>query len=141
MPEIKLDADTLRLFTLFERMTGAQIKDLIDEPDRAIFVVDEGQVGRAVGKGAMNLKRLREVLNKDVEIFGYAADRKKFIENLFHRHKLEDVTFETRSGVEIARIKVDPTQKGKVIGKGGRNVQLARQLAERHHGLRDIIVD
>ncbi|HVL48306.1 MAG TPA: NusA-like transcription termination signal-binding factor [Candidatus Thermoplasmatota archaeon] len=139
--EIKLDADTLRLFTLFERVTRARLKDLMDEPDRVIFVVDEGFVGKAVGKGAVNLKRLREMLNKEVEIFGYAADKKQFIENLFHRHKLEEVTFEQRSGVEVARVKVDPAAKGKVIGKGGRNVQLARLLADRHHGVRDIIVE
>jgi N utilization substance protein A len=139
--EIRLDADTLRLFMLFERMTGAQLKDIVDEPDRIVFVVDEGHVGRAVGKGANNLKRLREVLNKDVEIIGYAADREQFVKNLFHRFTREEIHLETRSGVEVARVKIDARETGKAIGRGGRNVQLARMLAQRHHNLRDVIVE
>ncbi|HET6406071.1 MAG TPA: NusA-like transcription termination signal-binding factor, partial [Candidatus Thermoplasmatota archaeon] len=85
MVEIKLDAETLRVFAMFEGMTGVELKDVIEEEDRIIFVVVEGQVGRALGKGAMNLKRLRESLGKEVVLLGYAADREQFLKNVFHR--------------------------------------------------------
>ena len=64
MVEIKLDADTLRVFAMFEGLTRASLKDVIDEEERIVFVVDEGQVGRAIGKGAINLKRLRENMGR-----------------------------------------------------------------------------
>jgi transcription termination/antitermination protein NusA len=141
MVEIKLDADTLRVFSMFERMTGAELKDVIEEEDRIIFVVVEGQVGRAVGKGAINLKRLRETLGKEVNLYGYAADREQFLKNVFHRFKVESVEWEDRNGDIIAHVKLPQEEKGKAIGKGGKNIQLARMLMKRHHQVADVSLE
>ena len=120
MVEIKLDADTLRIFAMFEGLTRASLKDVIDEEERIIFVVDEGHLGKAIGKGAQNLKRLRENLGKEVVLIGYAADREAFVKNVFHRFKVESVEWEDRNGDIIAHVKVPSEEKGKAIGKGGR---------------------
>ena len=141
MVEIKLDADTLRIFAMFEGMTKASLKDVIDEEDRIIFVVEEGQIGRAVGKGAANLKRLRENMQKEVVLIGYAADREQMLKNVFHRFQVESVEWEDRNGDIIAHVKVPQEEKGKAIGKGGRNIQLARMLMKRHHSVADVSVE
>lgn len=141
MVEIKLDADTLRLFSMFERMTGAELKDVYEEEDRIVFVTVEGQVGRAVGKGAIHLKRLRESLGKEVVLIGHAAEREQFLRNIFHRFKVEEVEWEDRNGDIIAHVKVPQEDKGKAIGKAGRNVQLARLLMKRHHQVADVSVE
>lgn len=141
MVEIKLDAETLRIFAMFEGMTKASLKDVIDEEDRIIFVVDEGQIGRAVGKGAVNLKRLRENMQKEVVLIGYAADREQMLKNVFHRFKVEGVEWEDRNGDIIAHVTVPSEEKGKAIGKGGRNIQLARMLMKRHHSVADVSVE
>ena len=141
MVEIKLDADTLRVFSMFERLTGAELKDVIEEEDRIIFVVVEGQVGRAVGKGAINLKRLRETLGKEVMLYGYAADREQFLKNVFHRHKVESIEWEDRNGDIIAHVKLPQEEKGKAIGKGGKNIQTARLLMKRHHQVADVSLE
>jgi len=141
MVEIKLDAETLRVFSMFERLTGAELKDVIEEEDRIIFVVVEGQVGRAVGKGAINLKRLRETLGKEVMLYGYAADREQFLKNLFHRHQVESVEWEDRNGDIIAHVKLPQEEKGKAIGKGGKNIQLTRMLMKRHHQVADVSLE
>lgn len=141
MVEIKLDAETLRTFAMFERSTGAELKDVIEEEDRIIFVVVEGQVGRALGKGAMNLKRLRETLQKEVVLLGYAADREQFLKNVLHRHKVENVEWEDRNGDIIAHVKIPQEEKGKAIGKGGRNIQMVRMLMKRHHQVADVSLE
>ena len=141
MVEIKLDADTLRIFAMFEGMTRASLKDVIDEEERIVFVVDEGHLGKALGKGAQNLRRLRENLGKEVVLIGYAADREAFLKNVFHRFQVESVEWEDRNGDIIAHVKVPQTDKGKAIGKGGRNVQLARMLMKRHHQVADVSVE
>lgn len=141
MVDIKLDAETLRVFAMFERMTGAELKDVIEEEDRIIFVVVEGQVGRALGKGAVNLKRLRENINKEVVLLGYAADREQMLRNVFHRFQVQSVEWEDRNGDIIAHVKIPQEEKGKAIGKGGRNIQLARMLMKRHHQVADVGLD
>jgi N utilization substance protein A len=139
--EIKLDAETLRTFALFEGLTRASLKDVIDEEDRIVFVVEEGQIGRAVGKGAVNLKRLRDTIGKEVVLIGYAADREQFVKNVFHRFQVESIEWEDRNGDIIAHVKVPQEEKGKAIGKAGRNIQLARTLLKRHHQVADVSVE
>ncbi|MFO1533997.1 MAG: NusA-like transcription termination signal-binding factor, partial [Thermoplasmatota archaeon] len=124
-------AETLRLFALFEQLTGARVKDVVEEDDRNTFLVEEGQVGKAIGKGALNLQRLREHLKKDIEIVGYAKDPQQFVANLFHRFNVESIEWEDRNGDIIAHVKIPQEDRGKAIGKGGRNIQLVRQLAKR----------
>lgn len=141
MVEIKLDADSLRTFAMFENMTGAELKDVLEEEDRIVFVVVEGQVGRALGKGAINLKRLRESFQKEIVLLGFAADREAFLKNVFHRFKVESVEWEDRNGDIIAHVKIPQEEKGKAIGKGGRNIQLARNLMKRHHQVADVSLE
>jgi N utilization substance protein A len=141
MVEIKLDADTLRTFAMFEGLTRASLKDVMDEEDRIVFIVDEGQLGRAIGKGAANLKRLRENLGKEVVLIGFAADREAFLKNVFHRFTVESVEWEDRNGDIIAHVKLPQEEKGKAIGKGGRNIQLARALMKRHFAVADVSLE
>ncbi len=142
LAEIHLTSETLRLLTLFEQVTGASARDVVDEEDRFTFVVDEQFVGRALGKGAGNLKRLRDVLQRDVEMVGYSATAEGFVKNLFHRFKIEKLEIQDRGdGARVARVRVDAADKGKAIGRGGRNVQLARALASRHHNITDVILE
>lgn len=141
MVEIKLDADTLRLFSMFERMTGARLKDVFEEEDRSVFVVEEGDLGKALGKSASNLKRLRENLQKEIVLVGYSEDREKFVKNVFHRFAVESIEWEDRNGDIIAHVKIPQEDKGKAIGKGGRNIQLARVLLKRHHQVADVSLE
>ncbi len=140
--EIKLDTETLRLIVMFESMTGARVKDCLDQEGRQVFVVEEGDLGKAIGRGASNLKRLRDSLGREVEIVGFAQDREQFLKNLFHRFQLEEIHFDERSdGTVSARVKVKAEEKGRAIGKAGRNVALARTLAQRHHELADVQIE
>lgn len=141
MVEIKLDAESLRVFAMFESMTGAELKDVLEEEDRIVFVVVEGQIGRALGKGAINLKRLRESMGKEVVLLGYAADRDQMLKNVFHRFQIEKIEWEDRNGDQIAHVTVPQEEKGKAIGKGGRNIQLARTLMKRHHQVGDVSLE
>lgn len=141
MVEIKLDADTLRTFSMFEKLTGAELKDVIEEDDRIIFVVVDGHLGRAIGKGAQNLKRLRETIPKEVVLLQHAEEREQFLKNVFHRFQVESVEWEDRNGDIIAHVKIPQDDKGKAIGKGGRNIQLARMLMKRHHQIADVSLE
>ncbi|HLE95951.1 MAG TPA: NusA-like transcription termination signal-binding factor [Candidatus Thermoplasmatota archaeon] len=142
MVEIVLDTETLRLIVLFERTTGARVKDCLDQDGRQVFVVEDGDLGKALGRGAVNLKKLRDVLNREVEIVGFSQDREQFVKNLFHRFELESIAFDERNdGTVSARVKVKADDKGKAIGKGGRNIGLARMLAQRHHQLADVQIE
>ena len=50
---IKFSANEIRYIALFENMTGAMVKDCIidDEHGKVTFVVKNGDMGLAIGKG------------------------------------------------------------------------------------------
>ena len=57
---IRLTGREMRHIALFENITGATAKDCIvdEELNRIIFVVKEGDVGAAIGRGGKNMHLL-----------------------------------------------------------------------------------
>ena len=117
------------------------IVDMVEEEDKLTFVVEKGQLGLALGKGARNLQTLKSVFNKEVKILEYDEDIERFIRNLFKPHTVESVALETEEDGIFARVTVKPEDKGKAIGKAGRNVNVVRQLARRHHNIQELKVE
>lgn len=137
-----LTSESLRKISLFEDVTDVEVIDAVDEEERLVFVVDEDDLGKAIGRGAHNLETLSEKTGKDVEIVGYTEDTLDFVHNLFHKVTLEDVTIEENDdGERIAYVVPEEESKGRAIGEDGRNVDLAREVARRHSDLDDIKVE
>ncbi len=136
---VKLSAESIRYLTLFENLTGASVKDCIVYDEKVIFVVKRGDMGIAIGKGGINVERARELIGKKIEIIEHSDDPEEFILNIFKPIKV-NVRLMDRGGKKIAQISVSPDMKGIVIGKGGKNINKAKELARRHHDIEDIIV-
>ena len=66
----------MRYIALFESISGASVKDcIVDEVEqRAIFIVNQGQVGVAIGKGGRNIHTLERMTGKKHEIIEYSED-------------------------------------------------------------------
>ena len=66
----------MRYIALFESISGASVKDcIVDEIEqRAIFIVNQGQVGVAIGKGGRNIHTLERMTGKKHEIIEYSED-------------------------------------------------------------------
>lgn len=117
------------------------IIDMVEEEDKLTFIVEKGQLGLALGKGARNLQTLKNVFNKEIKILEYDDDVERFIRNLFKPHQVESVALESEEDGIFARVTVKPEDKGKAIGKAGRNINVVRQLARRHHNIQELKVE
>ena len=65
MPQsIKLTTDQIRLMSLFQNVTKATARDCVEDEiqDKIIFVVQEGKMGLAIGKGGSNIKISKKIL-------------------------------------------------------------------------------
>ena len=74
MPKrIKFDEKALDLIRLFTSATSIPVKDCIndDVAGKIVYVVGKENVGKAIGKSALNVKYLREKTGKDIDIVGY----------------------------------------------------------------------
>ena len=54
---------------LFEKVTGTTVRDLIvDRTSALVFVVEQHEAGRAIGRGGSTLRRLQELLKRKIKI-------------------------------------------------------------------------
>ena len=130
---IKFDGNTMQIITFFESLTKARVKDCIEKDDIIFFIVTEGQLGLAIGKGGQNLNQLKERLKKNIDVIEFSQDINKFIKNIFHRYKIKEIEMKNKGDKKVALINVDIRDKGKVIGRNSRNLRLAKEIISRYH--------
>jgi len=133
---IKLDSDAINLIRIFEAKTGAVVKDCIINGNDVTFIVKEGDMGLAIGKGGSVVNRLKKEFDREIHIYEHSDDPSKFIINVLFPVKVEKVEINGRE----ARVFIDRLQKKRAIGKGGKKINTAKDLALRHFGIDNIIV-
>jgi len=141
---IKLTSDQLRLMSLFQNVTKTIAHDCIDDEkrDRIIFVVNEGRMGLAIGKGGSNIKNLHNILKRNVELVEYCEDPAKFLKNILNPKFIHEVQLNDRSdGSKQAIVIVDSSKKGLVVGREGRNAEKARLLSKRYFNITNVIIN
>ena len=138
MAEITLSNETVQYINLASMHSGANIRDCVVEEDRVVFVVEKGQLGIAIGSQAKNLEKLRSLFKKSVKFVEFDEDKARFVRNLCKPYEVTKVSFEGNDDASVVRIEVNPGDKSKLIGKGGRNINMIRKIAQRHHPIKDV---
>lgn len=140
--EVKFSADDIRYIALFERLTGAVVKDCIasEEENKILFVVKKGDMGLAIGRKGSNIQRVRHALGKRIEVIEYSDDPAEFIKNIFHPYRVNEVRFADAAEGKIAKVAIDDRDKVSILGKRGKSLEKAKILSKRHHNIRDLII-
>ena len=141
---IKLTTDQMRLMSLFQNVTKATARDCLDDEkqDRIIFVVNQGKMGLAIGKGGVHIKSLQNIVKRNVELVEFDDDPAKFLSNLLNSKLVSEVKITTRlDGSSQAIVLVDPRKKGIVVGREGRNAEKARMLAKRYFDITSVLIN
>jgi len=140
---IKLTTDQIKLMSLFQNVTGAIARDCIEDEklDRVIFVVNQGKMGLAIGKGGITIRNLQNVVKRNVELVEYAEDPIEFLKNILNPKLISEVKINKRlDGSMQAIVVVDPKKKGTVVGREGRNAEKARLLAKRYFQISSVLI-
>ncbi|MGM0405567.1 MAG: NusA-like transcription termination signal-binding factor [Thermoplasmatota archaeon] len=140
MEDITFNEKTLRYISLFEETTGAKVKDCIDIPEKVIFLVNPGDVEKAIGKGGKNVTKVSNKIDRNVHIIEYSDDPKKLLKNIFYSYKVKNVELEEKNGVKHGTVEVAPENKARAIGKKGRNLSIARKIMMRHSDVSSVSV-
>ncbi len=139
MTDIMLSNENMQYINMASKITHANIIDcFITEDDKLIFIVEKGQIGIALGPKAKNLEKLRNMLKKTIKFVEYSKDKEKFVRNLCKPYKVKNVSLEGDEEHPVAKVEVETSDKSKIIGKGGRNIEVIRKLAQRHHNFKDV---
>jgi len=138
MTNILFSNESMQYINMASKITRADILDCMMAEDRLVFIIKKGQLGVAIGSKAKNLEKLRNLFKKNVKFVESDPDKEKFVHNLCKPYKINGIALEGSGNSTIVKIESSTSDKSKLIGKGGRNIDMIRKLARRHHSIKDV---
>ena len=138
----RIGLEELRYISILQDLTGAMVYRALedDNDNRIIYLVDRNDVGKAIGRDGRNVKMLSKMLNKNIEIVEYANDIDNMVRNLLPGVTVLKVEVTERDGLKIVYVKVKDDEKGKAIGRDGRNVKRARLVLNRLFNVDRVVI-
>lgn len=136
MNKIKYSADLMKLMTLFESMTGAKVKDCISN-ERLLFIVEENEMGKAIGRNGMNIKRMENAIKKKIKLVEFSNDALQFVRNMIHPVEALDIRAE--DGIITIHGK-DTSAKAMLIGRERQNINHLGSIVKRYFDVKEIKV-
>ena len=135
---VTISNSDIQAMNLLETRTGARAEDVVFTTDAVVYMIQKGDLGKAIGKNGSNIAGLKRALDKHVELVEASDSIEGLLANVFHPVSVNQVRVEERGGKRIALVKVDPKNKGLAIGRGGEKINVARLLAKRRFGCDDV---
>jgi len=130
--------ETIKLINLFESVTHTHVRDCLVENNTVYFLIDEGEIGKALGAGGNTKRIIESLIKKNVRVYEYSRDTLKFIRNLLPQAK--DIRIRNNGDSVIAEVWIDNGMKPVVIGREGKNIKVIKEFLKRNHKINDLVV-
>lgn len=126
----------MKLITLFESMTGAEVKDCIAD-EKVIFIIEENQMGKAIGKNGANVKRIENAIKKKIKLVEFSNNVLQFVKNIIYPIEALDINFEEGT---ITIHGKDTNTRAMLIGRERRNINHLSGIVKRYFDVKEIKV-
>ena len=136
MVKIKYDSEMIKLMAFFESMTGAKVKDCISD-GKLIFIVEENNMGKAIGKNGANIKRLENALKRKIKLAEFSDDVLQFVRNLVYPADVAEI--KNDNGLLTIKGR-DTNTKAMLIGRDRQNINCISGIVKRFFDIREIKV-
>ena len=118
----------MKYISLFESLTGAKLKDCIVN-DVIMFIVQENEMGKAIGRKGSNIRRIEGLLKKKVKLVEFNENVLQFIENLIKPIKAKEIKEED----DVINIYAGDTKtKGMLIGRDRNKINSINEIVKRY---------
>lgn len=128
---VELTEDDLTMFSNFEKVTHVMPSDYLATETSILFLVAQEALGKAIGKNASNIEKLKMVFKKRVIIVADSNDLEIFIRNFFGNIKIYDMEVRDIMGERAVMLTVDEKDRGIAIGRDGERVKAAKTLLKK----------
>ena len=126
----------MKLITIFESMSGAKVKDCIVN-ERLIFIIEENEMGKAIGKNGINIKRMENALKKKIRLVEFSNDILQFVKNMIYPIEASNIAME--DGIVTIHGN-DTTAKAMLIGRERQNINHLSSIVKRYFDVKEIKV-
>jgi NusA-like KH domain protein len=128
---VELTGEDLKMFSNFERITRVMPKDYLSTPNSLVFLVDSDSLGKAIGKNASNIEKLKRVFRKRVVIVGDSDDPEGFLRSFFGNIAIHNVEVRDVMGEKAILLTVDEKDRGIAIGRDGERIKAAKTFLKK----------
>lgn len=126
---MKFDTKLIGYVTTFENYTKARVKDCFFLGNELVFIVNEGNLGKAVGKSGSTVQRLSKQFRHRLRVIEFSNDPPTFIRNLLYPLKGYEVSLE---GEQLIVKASDSRIKGKIYGRDRENLKWMNGLLKNY---------
>ena len=117
--------------------SGANARDCVVQGNVITFLIKKEELGKAIGKEATSVKKLRQKLKLNVELLEQGKDIKEFIKKALYTVKIKDVKLTEKNSKKIATVELEPGEKRKALSNTGK-LKRIKALAQRNYNIEEI---
>jgi len=135
--KITFDTNIIKCMSLFENITHAKLKDCFFDREKLVFLVEQGEMGKALGRNKEHVMRLEKMLNRKIKIVEFNPARLQFITNYLAPLKILDI----REDEDIVTVTgADTKTKGLIIGIKAQNLRNLEKIVSKYFQIKEIKV-
>jgi len=133
--KMKIDNALIQYINLFEKITRTRVKDCIQDNDKLIFIVEEGEISKALGKNGINIKKIASLTKKKLKVIDFNSKIERFIKNLINPVQAEKIEVKDN----VVEIFVSSRQdKGLLIGRDRNNLKFLKSMLEKYFKVTEV---
>jgi len=134
---MRLTSDEIFYLNALNSASGANARDCVVQGNVISFLVSKKELGKAIGKDAVAVKKLKQALKLNVELLEFTEKAEQFIRKALYNVKVSGVKFSEKNGKKIAMVSLEPGEKRKILNGMGR-LKRIKALAQRNYKVEDI---
>ena len=125
----KYDIELIGYITTLENISGSKVKDaFIDKKGMLVFIINQGDMAKAIGKKGINIKRLSNLLKKRLKLIEFNENVLEFVKNCIQPLQASVSQEDNKILLESP----DTTIKAKLIGRDKQNLIALNELVNRY---------
>lgn len=129
---VSFDTNTIGYINIFEKVTNASVKDCFIEDESIVFVVQQGEVGKAIGKSGVNVKKVGSLLKKNIIIIEFNPDPVGFVKSMIKPAEAE-VSLEENGAILVRT--GSAKDKGLIMGRSRSKLEKLQSLVKKYFKL------
>jgi NusA-like KH domain protein len=112
---MKISKEEIGYLNALESISGASAISCVSDDKSISFLVDRNQMSAVIGKQGAMIKKIRERMKKNVDVFEYSGDVEDFIKKAFYNIELKNTKVNHATGEKVRELEVDSENKRKIL--------------------------